>query len=154
MLAYKDSLQVDVIRIAYHRLYRRNMVRNFEPVTGSWSECGLVAIFRGALFNGVHIPHQAMSWSGTKELVLIDILLSCSSADLRAIKTLYHRTYHHSLEDAELFYTTESKLGPTEVCVCSILSARNDNQVRSGTFDFRQLAARALEEVKRKEFSG
>jgi annexin A7/11 len=41
-----------------------------------------------------------MDGPGTKEKVLNDILLGRSNTDLRAIKDLYHKTYHRSLESA------------------------------------------------------
>ncbi|CAK7262926.1 hypothetical protein SEPCBS57363_000305 [Sporothrix epigloea] len=110
VLADKDPLQVDAIRSTYHRLHRRDLVHDIESETGSWFEYGLVALCRGPLLNDVHMLHQAMIGPGTKESVLNDILLSRSNADLRAIKALYHQTYHRSLEDAvrgELSMKTE-----------------------------------------------
>ncbi|CAK7217359.1 hypothetical protein SCUCBS95973_003122 [Sporothrix curviconia] len=110
VLADKDPLQVDAIRNTYHRLHRRDLVKDIESETSHWFEYALVALCRGPLLNDVHMLHEAMSGPGTKESVLNDILLSRSNADLRAIKATYHQTYHRSLEDAvrgELSMKTE-----------------------------------------------
>ena len=54
----------------------------------------------------------------------------------------------------ELYNATEGKIGTDEMKVCSILSTRNDNQIRAIAYEYRQKYARSLEEVIRKEFSG
>ncbi|KAK3390359.1 annexin-like protein [Podospora didyma] len=54
----------------------------------------------------------------------------------------------------ELYNATEAKMGTDEMKVASILSTRNDNQIRAIAFDYQQKYARSLEDVIRKEFSG
>lgn len=53
-----------------------------------------------------------------------------------------------------LYAATEGKLGTDEMRVCSILSARNDSQIRAIAHEYRLRYARDLETVIRKEFSG
>jgi len=55
---------------------------------------------------------------------------------------------------SELYTATEGKVGTDEIKVCSILSTRNDNQIRAIAYTYQQKYARNLEEVIRKEFSG
>ncbi|KAI1470181.1 Annexin [Daldinia caldariorum] len=54
----------------------------------------------------------------------------------------------------ELYRATEGKLGTDEMMVCSILSTRNDNQIRAINYAYEQKFRRRLEDVIRKEFSG
>lgn len=54
----------------------------------------------------------------------------------------------------ELYNATEGKIGTDEIKVCSILSTRNDNQLRAISHEYRQKYAKNLEDVIRREFSG
>ncbi|KAI5918536.1 hypothetical protein F4810DRAFT_691893 [Camillea tinctor] len=54
----------------------------------------------------------------------------------------------------ELYRATEGKIGTDEMMVCSILSTRNDNQIRAIALAYEQKFRRRLEDVIRKEFSG
>ncbi|GAB1319125.1 Annexin [Madurella fahalii] len=54
----------------------------------------------------------------------------------------------------DLYDATEGKVGTDEMKVCSILSTRNDNQIRAIAYEYEQKYARKLENVIRKEFSG
>ncbi|KKY31083.1 putative annexin a7 [Diaporthe ampelina] len=57
--------------------------------------------------------------------------------------------------DVDAIYgATEGKLGTDEMRVCSILSTRNDNQIRAIAHEYKLRYARDLETVIRKEFSG
>ncbi|OTA88145.1 hypothetical protein M434DRAFT_399111 [Hypoxylon sp. CO27-5] len=54
----------------------------------------------------------------------------------------------------EIYRATEGKLGTDEMMVCSILSTRNDNQIRAINHAYEQKFRRRLEDVIKKEFSG
>lgn len=54
----------------------------------------------------------------------------------------------------DLYHATEGKVGTDEMIVCSILSTRNDNQIRAINHTYEQKFKRRLEDVLRKEFSG
>ncbi|GAP86030.1 putative annexin A7 [Rosellinia necatrix] len=54
----------------------------------------------------------------------------------------------------EIYRATEGKTGTDEMLVCSILSTRNDNQIRAISHTYEQKFRRRLEEVIKKEFSG
>jgi len=68
-----------------------------SPVASAFED-GLCAIIRGPLMQDVHLLYSAMAGPGTNEEVLNDVLLGRSNADMRAIKDMYQRTYHKSLE--------------------------------------------------------
>ncbi|OIW31710.1 Annexin [Coniochaeta ligniaria NRRL 30616] len=55
---------------------------------------------------------------------------------------------------SELYNATEGKVGTDEMKVCSILSSRNDNQIRAIAHEYRVKYARSLEDVIKREFSG
>lgn len=100
VLSNKDPLQIEVIRTTYERSIGRNLIKDLKSETSSWFESGLVQLARGPLLADVHNLFDSMSGPGTKELVMNDILLSRSNADMRAIKSAYRHTFHRSLEDA------------------------------------------------------
>ncbi|KAF5018409.1 hypothetical protein F66182_9616 [Fusarium sp. NRRL 66182] len=191
-LANKDPLQIDTIRSTYERVHRRNLVADIQSETGSWFQKALVSLARGPLLSDVHNLHDAMSGPGTKELVLNDILLGRSNADLRAIKSAYQHTFHDKLENVvkgdlsmkterhfmivlgatraedsvpvdprqvdddvmQIYKATEGKMGTDEILVCSILSTRNDNQIRAIAHTYKQKFNKDLEKVIKSEFSG
>lgn len=59
-----------------------------------------------------------------------------------------------SRDVVEIYNATEAKMGTDEMKVCSILSTRNDNQIRAIAYEYQQKYARNLETVIKKEFSG
>jgi len=192
ILSNKDPLQIDTLRAAYERAHRRNLVSDIQSETSSWFEKALVQLARGPLLSDVHNLHEAMSGPGTKELVLNDILLGRSNADLQAIKSAYHHTFHDKLENVvkgdlsmkterhfllvlaanraedsapvdprqvdddvmQIYKATEGKLGTDEILVCSIMSKRNDNQIRAIAHTYKQKFNKDLEKVIKSEFSG
>ncbi|KAJ6788323.1 hypothetical protein PWT90_09535 [Aphanocladium album] len=99
VLANKDPLQVDAIREAFHRNLRRNLIDDLKSETSGYFERGLLQLARGPLLADVYNLFDSMSGPGTKELVLNDVLLSRSNADLNAIKQAYYKTFHRNLEE-------------------------------------------------------
>lgn len=55
---------------------------------------------------------------------------------------------------SDLYTATEGKVGTDEIRVCSILSTRNDSQLRAIAQEYRVKYARNLEDVIKREFSG
>ncbi|KLP04929.1 putative annexin XIV [Fusarium fujikuroi] len=183
---------VDTIRAAYERNHRRKLVSDIQSETSSWFQKALVSLARGPLLSDVHALHEAMSGPGTKEVVLNDVLLGRSNADLKAIKSAYYQTFHDKLEDVvkgdlsmkterhfmivlgatraedaapvdprqvdddvmQIYKATEGKMGTDEILVCSILSTRNDNQIRAIAHTYKQKFNKDLEKVIKSEFSG
>ncbi|OTA04943.1 Calpactin I heavy chain, calcium ion binding [Trichoderma parareesei] len=192
VLARKDPLQIEVLRTTYERRHKRSLIDDIEKETRSWFEYGLVQLARGPLMSDVHNLYKAMSGPGTKEIVMNDILLSRSNADLKAIKSAYQQTFRRSLENdvkgelslkterhflivlnanraedmapvnpqqveedvMSIYRSTEGKFGTDEILVCSILSTRNDNQIRAIAHLYKQKFNRDLDNVISSEFSG
>ncbi|KAH8676060.1 hypothetical protein BX600DRAFT_508239 [Xylariales sp. PMI_506] len=192
VLSNKDPLQIDALKAAYLRLFKRSLETDVLSETSGWFEKGLVGLIQGPLLHDCHQLYNAMSGPGTKETVLNDVLLGRSNADLRAIKSKYHQTFGRSLENdvkgdlsmkterhflivlgatraedsapvipqdidrdvMDLYRAGEGKVGTDEMIFCSILSTRNDNQIRAISHAYEQKFRRRLEEVIRKEFSG
>ncbi|XP_044724731.1 annexin domain-containing protein [Hirsutella rhossiliensis] len=192
VLSNKDPLQIDLLRNTFDRNFRRSLIKDIKSETSSWFEKALVQLARGPLLADVHGLYDAMAGPGTKEVVLNDILLSRSNADMKAIKSAYKQTFHKSLEDAakgdlsmkterhflmvlsanraedaapvipqqvdddvmQVYKATEGRMGTDELLVCSILSYRNDNQIRAIAHSYKQKFNRDLEKVIKSEFSG
>ncbi|UKZ53796.1 hypothetical protein TrVGV298_007596 [Trichoderma virens] len=192
VLSRKDPLQIDLIRSTYERTFKRRLVEDIKSETRSWFEFGLVQLARGPLLADIHNLFDAMAGPGTKEVVMNDILLSRSNADLKAIKSAYQHTFRRSLESdvkgelslkterhflivlaanraedsapvnpqqveedvMNIYRSTEGKVGTDEILVCSILSTRNDNQIRAIAHTYRQKFNRDLDTVIQSEFSG
>jgi annexin A7/11 len=110
VLGNKDPLQIEALKQAYHQRHHRHLLTDVQGETSGWFEEGLCSIIRGPLQNDVVWLRKATDGPGTKEKVLNDILLGRSNADMRAIKDLYKKTYHTSLESdikADLSMKTE-----------------------------------------------
>lgn len=99
ILSDRDPLQIDAIRNGFRRNLNRDLIKDIESETSSWFMEGLVALARGPLLNDVTSLYKALSGPGTKELVLNDVLLARSNADMRAIKQTFQSVYHRPLED-------------------------------------------------------
>ncbi|KAK2596193.1 hypothetical protein QQS21_006398 [Conoideocrella luteorostrata] len=98
-LSGKDPLQVDMIRTTFDRIFKRNLIRDLKDETSGYFEKGLVQLAYGPMLADVHNLYNSMAGPGTKEVVLNDILLGRSNADMKAIKGAYYQTFHKSLED-------------------------------------------------------
>ncbi|CCC05003.1 unnamed protein product [Sordaria macrospora k-hell] len=193
VLADKDPLQINLLREAFSKRHRRDLIADIKSETSSWFEEGLVMLARGPLLNDVHMLYNAMDGAGTNEDILNDILLRRSNADLKAIKAEFSRVFRRSLEEMvrgelsmkterhfmivlgatraedaapvvkadidrdvdDIYNATEGKIGTDEMRVCSILSLRNNNQIRAISYEYRQKYARDLDTViQKQEFSG
>lgn len=98
ILASLDPLQMAAVREAYTRHIGRDLYKDVKSETSGYLEQGLLAIIDGPLINDADLVHDAVKGLGTKEWLLNDVLLGRSNADLREIKTAYHRKYHTTLE--------------------------------------------------------
>jgi annexin A7/11 len=99
VLAGKDPLQVEAIRTAYDNGLRRNLVNDIKSETSGYFERGLLQLVRGPLNNDCYELLEAMDGLGTNELILDDILMGRSNADMRAIKSAFERMCRRKLED-------------------------------------------------------
>ncbi|KAF3351898.1 hypothetical protein VDGD_03381 [Verticillium dahliae] len=192
-LATKDPLQIDAIKTSFSRQFKnRSLEADIKSETSGWFEKGLIAIVRGPLLTDAFDIRSAVDGLGTKEVVLNDVLLGRSNADLKAIKNCYWSTFHRSMEKdvandlsmktkrhfeivlaanraedsvpvvpqqvdqdvMDIYRATEGKMGTDELVVCSILSTRNDNQIRAIAYAYEQKFRKSLESVIKSEFSG
>lgn len=99
VLADKDPLQIEAIRTAFDRTFRRNLLDDLSKETSGYFEKGLFQLARGPLLADVFNLYQAMDGPGTKEVVLNDVLLGRSNADMRAIKATFKKTFRRDLEE-------------------------------------------------------
>jgi annexin A7/11 len=110
VLAKKDPLQMETIRSQYDQRLMRNMVGDLEKETNGYFEKGLVEIARGPLVSDCWNLKEAMKGMGTKEVVLDDVLIGRSNADINAIKEKYQQLFKTTLEadlKADLSAATE-----------------------------------------------
>lgn len=184
-LADKDPFQIEALKNAFTSEFNRDLIKDIQKETSGDLEYGLVAVARGPLLADVYALREALAGAGTKEILLNDVLLSRSNADIQAIKGTYQRVFSRSLEsdvkgdlsgkterhfmmvlgatraeDAapvipqqveqevlEIYKATEGKMGTDELLVCSILSTRNDNQIRAIAHAYQQRYSKSLESV-------
>lgn len=94
-----DPLIMASLVSTYSRTHKgRSLLSDIHSETSSWFREGLEALVRGPLAQDVYQLHEALAGIGTREVVLNDILLGRTNADLEAIKREYHRTHHRTLE--------------------------------------------------------
>lgn len=187
VLSNKDPLQIETIRNAFDRSFRRNLLGDLASETSGWFEKGLLQVARGPLNTDCYNLYEAMDGPGTKEAVLNDILLSRSNADLNAIKRQFQQLFKRPLEDMvkgdlsmkterhfmlvlaanraedsapvipqqvdddvmQLYKATEGRTGTDEILVCSILTSRNNDQLRAVAHAYKQKFRRDLDDVIR-----
>jgi annexin A7/11 len=97
-MAKKDPLQMETIRTQYDQRLMRNLITDLEKETSGYFEKGLVEIARGPLVSDCYNLMDAMKGLGTKEVILDDILIGRSNADINAIKQKYQELFHRTLE--------------------------------------------------------
>lgn len=110
VLSKKDPLQIGTIRQQYHQRLSRNLVGDLESETGGYFKEGLVEIARGPLEADCWNLMNAMKGMGTKEVVLDDILVGRSNADMNAINQKYNQLFKRTLQSdlrGDLSGTTE-----------------------------------------------
>jgi annexin A7/11 len=76
----------------------RNMIQDFEKETSGYFARGLAEIGRGPLMSDCNNLFEAMKGLGTKEIILDDILIGRSNADINAIKQQYQVLYQRPLQ--------------------------------------------------------
>ncbi|RYO21559.1 hypothetical protein AA0121_g2977 [Alternaria tenuissima] len=97
-LAKKDPMQINTIRTQYDQRLMRNMVQDLEKETSGYFAKGLVEIARGPLVSDCYNLMEAMKGMGTKEVILDDILIGRSNADINAIKQKYQELFKRPLQ--------------------------------------------------------
>jgi annexin A7/11 len=97
-MAKKDPLQMETIRTQYDQRLLRNLITDLEKETSGYFEKGLVEIARGPLVSDCYNLMEAMKGMGTKEVILDDILIGRSNADINAIKEKYQQLFKRTLE--------------------------------------------------------
>lgn len=185
ILCDKDPLQIEAIKSAFNRAFGRNLVQDMKKETSGWFQKGLIQLGQGPLHADANLLFEAMDGPGTKEVVLNDVLLSRSNADLKAIKSAYSQTFRRNLEDAvkgdlsmkterhfmlvlaanraedsapvnpqqvdddvmQLYKATEGRMGTDEILVCSILTSRNNDQIRAIAHSYKQKFRKDFDDV-------
>jgi annexin A7/11 len=97
-MAKKDPLQMETVRTQYDQRLMRNLITDLEKETSGYFEKGLVEIARGPLVSDCYNLMEAMKGMGTKEVILDDVLIGRSNADINAIKEKYQQLFHRTLE--------------------------------------------------------
>ena len=98
-LCHLSPLEVPAVKAAFHQQHRRDLPNDVESETSGHFETCLLAILRGPLMQDVHALGRALHGAGTDEVLLNDVLIGRSNADMNAIKAAYHQHYHRSLEN-------------------------------------------------------
>lgn len=91
-------LEVPALKAAFHQRHHRDLAHDVESEVSGHFETVLLAILRGPLMQDVHSLGKALHGAGTDEVLLNDVLIGRSNADINAIKAAYHHHYHRSLE--------------------------------------------------------
>jgi annexin A7/11 len=97
-LAKKDPMEINAVRAQYDQRLIRNMIKDIEKETSGYFEKGLVEISRGPLESDCYNLMEAMKGMGTKEVILDDILIGRSNADMNAINQKYQELFKRPLQ--------------------------------------------------------
>ncbi|KAH7410161.1 hypothetical protein DE146DRAFT_644073 [Phaeosphaeria sp. MPI-PUGE-AT-0046c] len=124
VMAKKDPIQMETIRTQYDQRLMRNLVADLEKETSGYFAKGLVEIARGPLVSDCYNLMEAMKGMGTKEVILDDILIGRSNADMNAIKEKYRQLFHRTLE-ADL--KSDLSAGTEQMYMMVIAARRNED---------------------------
>ena len=91
-------LEVSALKTAFHQRHHRDLAHDVESEVSGHFETTMLAILRGPLMQDVHSLGKALHGAGTDEVLLNDVLIGRSNADINAIKAAYHHHYRRSLE--------------------------------------------------------
>jgi len=123
-LAKKDPLQMETIRTQYDQRLMRNLLSDLAKETSGYFEKGLIQIAQGPLVTDCYNLMEAMKGMGTKEVVLDDILVGRSNADMNAIKQKYQELFKRTLE-ADL--RGDLSAGTEQMYMIIIAATRNED---------------------------
>ncbi|KAF2134957.1 Annexin [Dothidotthia symphoricarpi CBS 119687] len=98
IVAKKDPIQIATIRAQYSQRLMRNLTEDLIAELSGYFEKGMVEICRGPLESDCYNLMEAMKGLGTNEVVLDDVLVGRSNADVNAIKQKYHQLFKRTLE--------------------------------------------------------
>ncbi|KAI0397860.1 hypothetical protein F5Y17DRAFT_413807 [Xylariaceae sp. FL0594] len=98
ILTDRDPYQIAAIRKTFYQLHNRDLEKDIRSETSGNFEKGLIALARGPLLNDVHLLNAAIAGVGTDEVVLNDVLLGRSNADMNAIKRRYQEVIGRPLD--------------------------------------------------------
>lgn len=124
VMAKKDPLQMETIRSQYDQRLMRNLIKDLEKETSGYFEKGLVEIARGPLVSDCYNLMDAMKGMGTKEVILDDILIGRSNADMNAIKEKYQQLFKRTLE-ADL--RSDLSAGTEQMYMMIVAARRNED---------------------------
>lgn len=191
-LSKRDPIQINTIRTQFDQRLMRNLINDLEKETSGYFEKGLVQIARGPLASDCYNLMEAMKGMGTKEVVLDDILVGRSNADINAIKQEYQKIFKKSLEadlrgdlsagteqmymmiisgrrneDSHPVIQAETDQAVTDLQtavggfagkntaqVCSILTSKNDAQIRAIAQSYEARFHKTLDSVLKSAFTG
>jgi annexin A7/11 len=88
-----DAPHMEKLRRTYDDRFRRSLIKDIKSETSSWFEEALCAIARGPLLQDAYAVDKAVNGLGTKEILLDDVLIGRSNADINAIKQAYQQMF-------------------------------------------------------------
>ncbi|CAI4214396.1 unnamed protein product [Parascedosporium putredinis] len=151
----------------YNTRFMRSLEEDIKSETRSGLETALLAVLRGPLANDVYVLDKSLNRMGTDEEALMDVMLSRSNADVRAIAAEYRRVKGKDLivdikEDVDdnlarmysmiLAGTRAEDAAP--VLPHEIDQSSNAAQIHAIADAYRRKYHRGLEDVIEKEFRG
>ena len=98
ILSKPDPLQMALLRNTFNQIHHRDLLTDIHSETSSSFQHGLEALVRGPLMQDAYNVHKGIQGLGTKEVLLDEVLVGRSNADMRAIKQAYHTQFHKSME--------------------------------------------------------
>ena len=98
VLGSLGPLEINSVKIAFNQRHKRDLMKDVHSETSGYFREGLEAIIRGPLDQDCHSLNESIKGIGTKEVIMNEVLLARSNADLNAIKNHYHHKYRRTME--------------------------------------------------------
>uniref|UniRef100_A0A669BMB1 Annexin n=1 Tax=Oreochromis niloticus TaxID=8128 RepID=A0A669BMB1_ORENI len=175
LVTARSNAQRQEIKASYKTLYGKDLIGDLKGELGGKFETLIVALMTSPITYDVTSLHNAIKGAGTDEKVLVEILASRTSQQVKQIVAAYKQVFFHtdngfniilanrqtgiqaeSIEsDAQaLFKAGEQKFGTDEQSFVTILGNRSAEHLRKVFDAYMKLSGYEIEESIKRETSG
>uniref|UniRef100_A0A669CSK1 Annexin n=1 Tax=Oreochromis niloticus TaxID=8128 RepID=A0A669CSK1_ORENI len=172
LVTARSNAQRQEIKASYKTLYGKDLIGDLKGELGGKFETLIVALMTSPITYDVTSLHNAIKGAGTDEKVLVEILASRTSQQVKQIVAAYKQEYDHDLEKditgdtsghfqrllvillQALFKAGEQKFGTDEQSFVTILGNRSAEHLRKVFDAYMKLSGYEIEESIKRETSG
>ncbi|KAF8333525.1 uncharacterized protein EI90DRAFT_568338 [Cantharellus anzutake] len=138
-----NAIQMDEFSRAYQATFGTNLIDLMKKETSGYFEFGLVGLVQGPLLWDVTLIEKACHGAGTNEILLNELLLDRTNAEISALKGAYERKHRRSLQS-----TVEGELSLDTKRLFNIALSANRDESDTGNPNYQPDPARVNQDVQ------